>query len=228
MLGKLSSSLQRRERAWRQSFGKDIVDPRARRWSVLHYEFVDHAVLRRFWHNFFEVAPGVYRSNHPNHRRFAAYKAMGIKSVLNLRGTPRRAHHLFEVESCAALGLALHNTELHARKPAARDKLLRLFDLFRSIERPFVMHCKSGADRAGLASALYLMAFEDVPVAEARKQLSIRYLHLKSSKTGVLDHMLDLYEARVAEGPIGIEDWIATEYDPDAVMASFQAKRSRR
>ena len=35
------------------------------------------------------------------------------------------------------------------------------------------MHCKSGADRAGLASALWLLHVERRPVAEAMKQLSL-------------------------------------------------------
>lgn len=215
----MGQGLRQRGRRWRRSFGKDIGTPRQRFLSHLHFQFVDHAALRHFWHNMEEIAPGVWRSNQPDARRLARYKAMGIRTVLSLRGTPLTAHYLFEKEACETLGLTLVTTELHARKPATREAILRLFDLFRQVERPFVMHCKSGADRAGLASALYLLA-RGATVAEARRQLSFRFLHLKSGRTGVLDHILDLYEARLAEGPIGIEDWIATEYDPAAVAES--------
>ena len=41
------------------------------------------------------------------------------------------------------------------------------------------MHCKSGADRAGLMSALYLILNQNVPVDKAKDQLSFKYLHLK-------------------------------------------------
>ena len=58
-------------------------------------------------------------------------------------------------------------------------------------------------------------------VAAARKELSLRYLHLKFTKTGVQDHMLDLFEQRPADGPISIRKWIAHEYDPDVLAASF-------
>lgn len=216
-----------RGRRWRRSFGKDIASPRARFLSHLHFQFVDHAVLRHLWHNMAQIAPGVWRSNQPDPRRMARWQAMGIRTVLSLRGTPLTAHYLFEKEAAQRLGLTLVTTELHARKPASRESLLRLFQLFRTIERPFVMHCKSGADRAGLASALFLLA-NSADLAAARRQLSIRFLHLKSSRTGVLDHMLDLYAARLARGAIGIEDWIAREYDPAALAASFDRLRGGR
>lgn len=219
----MAQSLKERGRKWRRSFGKSLETPRDRFLSRLHFDWIDHAILRHWWTNLEEIAPGVWRSNQPGPKRLKRYKDMGITTVLSLRGTPKTSHYLFEREACEKLGLKLVTTELHARKPASRENLLRLFRLFREIERPFVMHCKSGADRAGLASALYMMAIEGVSVVEARKQLSLRYLHIKQSRTGVLDYMLDVYEARLSQGPIGIEEWIATEYDPAEIAAGFAA-----
>lgn len=213
-------------REWRDSLGRDIGSRRARAIGHLHFQLVDHAILRHLWWNMAEIAPGVWRSNQPDPRRLARYKAMGIRTVLSLRGTPRATHYLFEREACAALGLALVTTELHARKAPRRDAVLRLFALFREVERPFVMHCKSGADRAGLGAALYLLA-NGATVATARRQLSFRYLHIRSTRTGILDVLLDMYEARLAQGPIGIEDWIATEYTPDALNAAYAAHRGQ-
>ena len=43
-----------------------------------------------------------------------------------------------------------------------------------------VMHCKSGADRAGLMSALYLILNQDVSVDKAKNQLSLKYLHFEA------------------------------------------------
>ncbi len=199
----------------------DISDPAARRRAMLHYNLLDHAILRHHWTNMDEIAPGVWRSNQPTHARFIEIKAMGIRSVLNLRGTAEQPRFLFEKESCEALGLTLVSVMLHARKPPAKDQVLKLFEAFRTLERPFLMHCKSGADRAGFASALYLLA-QGATVAQARRHLSFRYLHVSASRAGVLGHVLDLYEARLAKGPIGIEDWFATEYDPSAVRASYR------
>ena len=55
-----------------------------------------------------------------------------------------------------------------------------------------VMHCKSGADRAGLMSALYLILNQNVSVDKAKNQLSFKYLHLKHAKTGILDAFLKI------------------------------------
>lgn len=211
------------ERDLRASYNTDLSTPENRRRARIYNLWFDHEILRGLWTNFFQIAPGVYRSNHPTYKRFAAMKARGITTVLNLRGTYPSAHYFTEVETCRALGLNLFSISLQARHaPPAKD-LLALIDAFRSIEKPFVMHCKSGADRAGLASALYLLVIEGRPMAEARKQLGLRYLHVRKSKTGVLDHLLDLYEMRTAGDPISFEDWLRTEYDHFAVQADYQA-----
>ena len=97
---------------------------------------------------------------------------------------------------------------------------------FREIEQPFVMHCKSGADRAGFASAVYLLVIEGRPLSEARKMLSPRYLHFKKSKTGVLDHLLDVYETRNVSDPIGFENWVRDEYEFRAMQADYLAHHS--
>jgi protein tyrosine phosphatase (PTP) superfamily phosphohydrolase (DUF442 family) len=200
----------------------DLSVPAERRRASLIYHFQDHAFLRYHWTNLAKVAPGVWRSNHPTHDRFDRYRAMGIKAILNLRGPAHNPPYLFEKDSCDRLGLTLVSVGLYARKAPSRNHVLALFQTFRTIERPFLMHCKSGADRAGFAAALYLLSQEGATLAEARKQLSWRFLHFRASRTGILDHILDLYAAKLATGPIGIEDWFRDHYDPAAAMTGFR------
>ncbi|WP_037293815.1 fused DSP-PTPase phosphatase/NAD kinase-like protein [Roseobacter sp. CCS2] len=226
MIRKIFRALDRKERELRQSFGHDITDPVERKRSYQHVRWLDHGILRTFWHNFAQISDGVYRSNHPDHKRFAAYAAMGIKTVLNLRGVHRQPHYLFEAESCERLSLKLVTIHMSARDAPRKEKLIDVMNAFDTMERPFLMHCKSGADRTGLVAALYLMTKEGQSVAEARKQLSFRYLHIRRSSTGILDHFLDVYEARNAESPIAIQDWIKTEYDAKALTESFAAKQA--
>ncbi len=224
MLGRLWTRIEDAERKLRRSFGKDITDPAARRWSAFHYHFFDHAFLRTFWTNFFEIAPGVYRSNQPTHARFEKYHGMGIRTVVNLRGEDKYAHYLFERETCEALELNLVNAKLWARNAASRHRIVHVIDTLRTAKKPFVFHCKSGADRAGFVAAMYLMIFENQPVQVARKQLSLKYIHLDFTATGVQDYILDVYAARTARDPIGFEDWIRTEYDATAIQTGFDAK----
>ncbi|QPM89014.1 tyrosine-protein phosphatase [Pseudooceanicola algae] len=224
---KLVDRVKNWERDLRASYNTDLSTPENRRRAAIYNDWFDHAILRKVWTNFFLIAPDVWRSNHPTHVRFEKMKALGIKSVLNLRGAGGAAHYLTEKESCEALGLTLVDRNLYAREAASAEEILSVIEAFRSIEKPFVMHCKSGADRAGFASAIYLLVIEGRPVAEAQKMLSAKYVHFRWTKTGILDHILDSYAARNARDPIGFEDWVKTEYDPKALQAEFDARKSR-
>lgn len=223
MLRSLWTRIEDRERRLRRSFGKDIETPRGRFWSKVHYNLFDHAFLRSFWHNFFEIAPGVYRSNQPTHRRFVRYKDMGIRTVINLRGEDKHAHYLFEKESLEALGIRLVNAKLWARQAPSAKRILAVIDAMREAEKPLLFHCKSGADRAGFASAVYLMVFEGVPVREARKMLSLKYIHLKFTATGIQDYILRAYQAHNDAAPLPFEDWVREHYDSKPIQAGFDA-----
>ncbi len=225
MLSKLWNRVEETERRFRRSWGKDISSASGRRWARMHYHFFDHAFLRIFWTNFWPVAPGVWRSNQPTHARFEKYAAMGIKTVINLRGEDKHAHYLFERESVDALGMTLVNAKLWARNAAPRKAILGVIEALRQAEKPMMFHCKSGADRAGFVAAVYLIVFEGTPVAEAKKQLGLKYIHLDFTKTGIQDYILDLYENRLALGEIGFEDWITHEYRAGLIQEGWDARR---
>ena len=226
MFRKIYKSLSEKERKLRRSFSRDITDPVGRKMSHRHVRWLDHGLLRTYWHNFEQFAPGAYRSNQPDHRRFEDYAAQGVKSVLNLRGVARQPHYLFTQESCQQLGLDLIPIKMSARRAPKVSQLLELLSAFETMQRPFLMHCKSGADRTGLAAVLYLMEHEGQPLDVARNQLGFRYLHIRRTETGILDHFFDVYAARNAQSPIAITDWIKTEYDPKSLTNSFAAKQA--
>lgn len=223
MIARLWKQIEEAERRFRRSWGKDVESPSGRFWGKVHYHLFDHAFLRVFWTNFYPVAPDAWRSNQPTHARFKRYAAMGIKTVINLRGEDVFAHYKFEEESTRALGMTLINSKLWARRAPPREAVIQVIDNLRAAERPLMFHCKSGADRAGFVAALYQMVFDGQPVQVARKQLSLKFIHLKFTKTGVQDYILDVFEARQALGDIGFEDWIRTEYDAKILMKAYTA-----
>ena len=90
------------------------------------------------------------------------------------------------------------------------------------IEYPVLFHCKSGADRAGFLAALYMLVIEQVPVPEARKQLSLRFWHIKQSKTGILDAVFDAYLTQTRETGKPFLDWVREDYDPETLKAQFR------
>jgi len=228
MLQTLKHRLHLLERAFTRGWGTDISTPRARRVAKWHFYLSDHGFLRGLWTNQFQIAPGVWRSNQPSPARLRKLKAMGIETVLNLRGADRFSFYLFEAETCAELGLTLIDHKIYARSLVPRTRFLELFKIFDGIEKPFVMHCKSGADRAGLAAALWLLDQEGATLDQAKAMLSLKYVHLKRTKTGLMDHVLEVFEADTSEVPMPIRQWFAEKYDPRRVTASFNAKMGRQ
>ncbi len=203
-------------------FGADISTPAARRAAQWHFQLSDHAFLRVWWTNLHQVAPGIWRSNQPSPERLAKHARDGFRTVINLRGAPRQSFYLFEAEACAAHGLQLHDLTMWARQAPERKTLLALHDLLMIAPRPMLVHCKSGADRTGLAAALYLIWVEGRPLAEAQRQLSWRYIHRSSGPTGILDHFLRFYGRVEKATSISLLDWIKTTYDPAEVTASYK------
>ena len=130
-----------------------------------------------------------------------------MKAILNLRGATEYGSYLLEREACAAAGIELVDFKLSSRNLPTRKEILALDDLFERLPRPFLMHCKSGADRAGFAAALYLLLRGGVSVDEARAQFSWRYLHLKGAATGVLHFLLDSYAADAEKEPMDFREW---------------------
>jgi len=187
---------------------------------------IDHAALRIAWRNLSEVAPGrLYRSNHPLPgalRRLVARH--GIRTVINLRG--QRAHCGADALSrteAARLGLVHHDAPLESRGAPHRDRLLRLIGLFRESPEPILVHCKSGADRAGLAAGVWLAA-NGAPPEQAAAQLSWRFGHVARSRTGILDAFFALWAAHHRRHPdVAFQRWLAETYDEEALRRSFRA-----
>ena len=201
----------------------DLSTPSGRRLAWWHFQLVDHACLRALWSNWDQVAPGVYRSNHPSAQRIAQLAARGIKTLVSLRGTLPTSYNLLEAEACASHGITLISHRLSSGLLPPRAELLALHQTFRAAQKPMLIHCKSGADRSGLAAALYQIMICDAPVARAAQQLHWRYLHFKGGPRGVLDYMLTAYAKAQAETGVSMPDWIATTYDPVALTRAFKA-----
>ena len=202
------------------------LDTRAgRRRAWVDSMLVDHGVLRLAWTNAGPVVPGrLYRCNHPPPGRLSAMvRRWGIRSVLNLRGATGNGSDALSRERARHLGLAFIDVPMSSGRPLPRERLLALIDALRSMPEPGLVHCKSGADRAGFAAAVFLL-LQGATVAEAMEQLSLRWGHLARSRAGVLDAVLRAY-AREGEGRMDFADWVRDGYDPDAIAAAFTAGR---
>jgi protein tyrosine/serine phosphatase len=86
------------------------------------------------------------------------------------------------------------------------------------------MHCKSGADRAGIMSVFYMHFRQGKTISEALDQLHLRYLHVKQGKTGVLDYTFERYLEQGEPAGMSFLEWVESPmYDPAGMKADFRA-----
>ncbi|MGH7154300.1 MAG: protein tyrosine phosphatase, partial [Acetobacteraceae bacterium] len=204
-------------------FHGDLASLRGRTVAWLDALLVDHAIFRLAWGNFAEVAPDrLYRCNHPTPRRLAALtRRYGLQTLINLRGEARNGSDALSRDMAARLGLDFVDMALESRGAPQRDRIIRLHGIYRAMRAPGLIHCKSGADRAGLAAGLFVL-FEGGTAAQALHQLSLRFGHIRASRTGILDAFFLRY-ARDGEGRTPFLDWVQNDYDEAALRHDFHS-----
>jgi protein tyrosine/serine phosphatase len=201
---------------------------RARAWRELM--LADHGLIRVFWKNTHVVSPGkVWRTHQPSPSEIRQWADRGIKTIVNLRGDKPSGFLFLEEEACKEAGIAHVALRAYSREAPPKEFLKRLRALFDEIAYPAVLHCKSGADRVGISSALYLFFKEGAPLDKAmRRHLSLRYGHIRHGKTGVIDYALERYIARARAEGVSLSDVEAffrhvdsADYDPAALKREF-------
>jgi protein tyrosine/serine phosphatase len=202
----------------------DLTTPRGRFVAHLHYLWHDHAYLRLGFQNAFWISREMVRTNQPWPYQLKRWKRDGIRTVINLRGGLDGSFHQLERWACQRHGLTLVNFIVTSRDVPSAAQVLAARELFETIDYPAVMHCKSGADRAGIMSVLYAHFRLGQPIRQAMQQLSPRYMHVRHGKTGVLDYIFERYLAEGEAAGMSFVDWVQTPaYDPVMIKSDFRA-----
>jgi protein tyrosine/serine phosphatase len=208
-----------------KSPGFDLSTPGGRVMTYLDYLWNDHAYLRLGFSNAHWISDELVRANQPWPHQLAAWKARGIRTVVNLRGGFDASFHALEKDACDRLGLTMVDFTITSREVPSRDRVLGAKRLFETLEYPAMMHCKSGADRAGIMSVLYMHFRKGKTIREARDQLHLRYLHVKQGKTGVLDYTFERYLEQGEPAGMSFLEWVESPmYDPAGMKADFRAQ----
>lgn len=207
-----------------------LATPRDRLKAYLHMLFVDHGFFRVIYLNLHRLSRDAYRSAQPAPHHVRRFARAGLRTVVNLRGAGEIPATLLEKDACARAGVAYREVTLKSRDAPKREAIEAVAALLDEIEYPVVFHCKAGADRAGLMSALYVLLREGGGVAAARRQLSLRYGHVKAGPTGILDAFLDYFEedqraAEAAGETLDFMTWVRERYDRYALQRRFKATR---
>jgi protein tyrosine/serine phosphatase len=123
-------------------------DPRSTEWADPITQFPG---LR----NLFRVSDGLYRGAQPSKAEgYASLAAMGVKTVVNLRG----GHD--EQELCRRHGLDYVYIPMKAWSFDEEDVIRFLQVVSRTENQPVFVHCRRGADRAGMIVAVYRAVIE--------------------------------------------------------------------
>ena len=133
-----------------------------------------------FLGNVAAVDPGkVYRCAQPKGNLETLIAEHQPGSILNLRGgSYADPWYAAEVEATERLGIDFYDFPMQATERPSRAELLTLIDLLERCRYPLVIHCKSGADRTGLVSALYRLVVRGESPDAAMKEFSIWYSHI--------------------------------------------------
>lgn len=194
--------------------------------AYLDYLWKDHAFLRVGFQNAHWIGEDLIRTNQPWPFQLKWWRDKGVRTVVNLRGGDYdTSFYALEKDACARLGLTLINLPMGSREVPSRERVRAAKHAFETMAYPAVMHCKSGADRAGLMSVLYRHFRLGEPIREALpRELGLRTLHVRHGKTGVLDYLFERYLAEAEPQGLSFMDWVESEsYDPARIKADFQA-----
>lgn len=163
--------------------------------------------------NFHTVTEGkVYRSAQLDGPGFTEQiEKHGLRTIVRLRGgAPGDPGYDAEAGAAAAAKVALVQIPMSARRYPSREQLLAIWDTFERAEYPMLIHCRAGADRTSLASALYVLQSTG-DLAAARAQIGLIYGHTGWG-TNRLDRVFDMYERW--HGRMDFRTWVETLYWP--------------
>lgn len=204
----------------------DLATPAGRRRARNELFWGDHGFLRLRFRNLHQISDEMFRANQPSPEHIARYaKELGLKTIINLRGQSPKGYYVLEKEACERNGIELVDFQMFSRDIPEPAKVLEAKKLFESIAYPALMHCKSGADRAGIMAVLYQHFRKGQPIEQALEMLSRKYLHVRHGKTGVLDYFFETYLAESALSDMTFLQWVEVGYDRAALKSTFLKSR---
>jgi len=140
--------------------------------------------------NFHPITEGqAYRSAILDRDELEHYvKKYEIKSIVNLLGDhPNESWYKEEIEVSGDHNVKHYDLSLPVTREPTDEEVRKLTEIFKNAPRPVLIHCKAGADRSGLAAAMWKVIVDKEPKSEAGEELSILYGHIPIGKTIAMD-----------------------------------------
>jgi len=103
--------------------------------------------------NFHQVGPGIYRGAAPTTAGLTKLKAMGIRTVVDLRIAPKTVKK--EKAIAQGMGFNFINLPMGSEPPTQKQVNTLLATLKKAPGEPVFVHCQHGADRTGCMIGIY-------------------------------------------------------------------------
>jgi protein tyrosine/serine phosphatase len=116
--------------------------------------------------NLFKVSDTLYRSAQPSAQGMRNLKALGVKTIINLRSFHSDRDEL------KGLDLAYDDFYMKAWHPEEHEAVRFLQIVADSANAPVLVHCRHGADRTGVMVALYRVAVQGWSKQEAITEMT--------------------------------------------------------
>ena len=147
--------------------------------------------------NFHKVDKEVYRSAQLFSFNMPYYiEKYNIKSILNLRKDTSKQWYKDELRISKEYNVTHYDYGIGDRGIASMEDMRHIIKIVKDAPKPLLIHCKAGADRTSLVSALYL--YEIKHDKDAARAISILYGHFPwlGSKTVAMDRSFELYQEK--------------------------------
>lgn len=193
-------------------------------WGSWYYFYVYKA-------NFSVVIPGeMYRSGQMGPEQLEKIiREFEIQSIINLRGFKENEDwYRQEKEIAEKSGVNLYNLtemgiELQSYRLPAPEELEKIIKIIDSIPRPVLVHCKKGADRTGLFSAITVLLGKNSNLEQAWDHSSLKYLAIPESAGS---QFLQKYQDWLGERkhhPRLLAQWLGQVYIPHYYWVRIKA-----
>ena len=103
--------------------------------------------------NFHLVSPGIYRGAAPTTEGLRKLKAIGVRTVIDLRIAPKTVHR--EKAEAESQGMRWINLPMSGDPPTQTQIDTLLAALRTARKEPVFVHCQHGADRTGCMLGIY-------------------------------------------------------------------------
>lgn len=112
------------------------------------------------------VAPGVLRGAQPGREGYATLKAMGVKTVIDMR-TSESEQKLVEAAGMRAIAVPIEMS-----RKGLKEKVEQVVELMSDpANQPVYVHCRHGQDRTGIVVAAYRMKQQGWSLADAESEM---------------------------------------------------------